>query len=375
MKSLHGIYIGVVCRALLAAALCFVAGCKKEKSGEIELSDDAISFEEYSFSDSVTKGASTDTFSDGDNFGVYTYSVTSGGSVGSSTPPDIMENVEVTLNDLSWEYSPIAYWPPIGNDTHFIAYSPYEDADAGISVDLASSTGGYPTITYKMPGECTDQPDLLVASKVYLSSELGGGLKVNLTFDHKLSPIYFQVKGEAGMTLQSVILRDIYDAGDLTYDGSAWSWESYSSRSDFVFGAGITPTEPTSATDAVVVTTDDGYIMAVPQKIPSGAKVLIGYSLTSDLDTILERDITIPTSVVDEWEAGNKYLYTISLGSQISIEISDWNWVNSDDTQDNIVDIFKINDYEGSYAAEDSIKDSDGIEVEEYTDYDVKDTI
>lgn len=357
MKSFRETYITLSLGVAVALTL-LVAGCSKDKNA-IDIMEGAITFEGSSLSDDFTRGSLVSEFVAGDSFGAYVYATLSGADVDLYNTDDIMTDKEVTLSsDGVWSYDGSAYWPSSSYDTHFFAYTPYSSS--------ASQTTTYPQISYTMYPNCSYHTDLIVAAKLYTEAE--AGVDVALEFEHALSPIAFQVKGSCGRTLTGVTIDDYYTMGYLSYDGSTFSWTVLTMKNSSVCAAGITATTPDEDPDVTTfATADDGYIMALPQTLPTGATVTISYVNTDDEaedKTTYTKTIDMPSGTT--WAMGTKYLYTITLSDPITIEIGDWNTVDPENTQDEVSDGFEIVDY-AEYSIESNIGYSeDGLEIEDY---------
>ncbi len=353
-ENIRGFY-----RASVLSTFILVVGCSDIDGGST-LSDNVIVFEDCDFKESVTRGSMTTSFSSGDSFAVFAYTVDSGEAFGHSSTEKLMaDNTRVTLSDEGvWGYSPSVFWPEWEWDTHFISYSPHvEDSDAVTSAVVNSATSAV-TISYSTPTNCSEQSDLIIATTTCSTYDILG---VGLSFEHALSAISFQVQGNEYRTLIGVTVKNIYGTADLTYDGSTtqWSWGSHDNIQDF--SAGINSTNPNTDPEvATTVTTNEGYILAIPQTLPSTAVVEISYCEYGSTEAIA-KTLALPDNSV--WVKGGQYIYSITLMDNITIELSDWStdWSQSIEVSDETYNSYEVDDYDYNSESSDSITDVDDV--------------
>ncbi len=357
----------IICRVVCAATLLSVVGCSKGDDGATLAGGEAITFEEYDFKDEVSSGSTRASlvtgFVSGDRFEVYAYSVAAGGTPEADAVADIMDGDIVTLSESGkWEYSPTKYWADRGNDVQFFAFMP--DSVGSINDECYP-----PVLTYTMDEDATKHKDLLAAKSVYAEAIYSG---VSFAFDHVLAAIGFSVKGSTSRKLTGVELKGVFASGTISYSSNGWSSSTGADVDNCT--AGITATIPTSKDVAVNVTTDNGYIMAIPQTIPTTATVAITYESTSGGSSIT-REISIYSSSLLSWEKGKKYIYCITLSDPLSIELANWEDIESDDTQFDVGQDaesgFSVTDYLDG-AATDKVEDDDGFDLDIYPDDDAE---
>ncbi len=307
-------YLSRVCRVAVSVSLLFLAGCSELDYME---DDGVITFDNSSLKDEVSRGAILSAFSSDDSFGSFAYSVKTGEDF-TTEKPDLMDNTKVTLSEEGkWEYSPMAMWSDYGYDSHFVGYAPYNDPQKNGITATVPTDGGYPIIRYDMPIACADQPDLMVATLSRVCFERDA---VNFKFSHQLASILFQVKGNVEMTIQKLELKGVVDGGDLTYDGSKWSWTN-PTISDDGYVAGIDVGVEINEETAIVITQDDGCLMVIPQEITESVTLDITYTNEKNpngAEELMYSSISLPEGGI--WSGGNKYLYTITLENVITIE-------------------------------------------------------
>lgn len=281
--------------------------------------------------EAMTRGTMANDEADMGSVGLFC-EYTGDGYWSSTAEFEFMKNIEYTYNSGNWSSPDAVPWgySSITDKYSFNAYSPFGSDANGIT---ASISNGEICINYIMPTTCANQPDLMIATpRKDIFPQIGGS--VSLEFEHALAAIGFKVKGVTTLKLLSVTLKGISNEATLTHDGTSCVWSDPESTDDFL--AGITAATPTSTTEANLVTTSSGYIMAIPQTAPSTAEVKITYCSTADENTTLSETLSLPSSTV--WEASQIYHYTITLeeeSAKITIELED-DWTDNSGIIDTI---------------------------------------
>jgi len=261
-------------------ALLLLPACSKAGRG-MEAGEEEIVFRtEDNWGDGMmafepsTKGAQKMSFGTGDKMVVYAYHVPSGGSL-SSSGTKYFEGQEVTYGGSAWTYSPAHYYPVSGS-LYFRAFYPAASGSNGIS--LSSAASGL-TISYAVPSNIANHPDLMVASADGKSSG-----NVDLTFTHILSAVKFTTE-TSGLTITGVTFSGIYSSG--SYDYSTWSNLS-SAEKTFTYTAGQ-------------------CLMLIPQTFEAGSTAKITVSYTKD-STPGSCEISLADTA---WTAGGSYSYKL----------------------------------------------------------------
>lgn len=101
------------------------------------------------------------------DMGVFAYytgdgSANNWAAKGATAAPDYMDNIQITNSNGVWTYDTPVYWPHAADaNVSFFAYSPYATSANGITMNVST---GIPTITYTVPTNCSDQPDLMASA-------------------------------------------------------------------------------------------------------------------------------------------------------------------------------------------------------------------
>lgn len=252
---------------------------------------------------SVTRGTPIGSAADIPNMGVFAYYTGNGVSnnwaaQGATTTPNFMNHVLVTNNAGTWSYANPVYWPGAADaNVSFFAYSPYANAANGITVN---ATSGIPSISYTVPTSCSDQPDLMISALRTDLNKSQGSSPVNFQMRHALTSIGFKAVGQGKIT--KIEVQGAKTSGTLTTlaDGT-FSWDiSAASAGNFeatVNGADLGSTSQ-------LVNTGDGYLMMIPQTLPSGAKLIV------NIDDGREVEFDLSGRV---WTAGQRINYSLSV--------------------------------------------------------------
>lgn len=233
-----------------------------------------------------------------DCFGISAYSYT--GSWDESKTPNYFYNATATRSGNDYTLSSTYYWPGATYKMKFFAYAPKDNRQYILS---GSAQAGFPTISVTIPGDVSDQKDLLVAK----TEELDGNANtaVPLTFNHALTAIRFVCGDDMqGGTVKSVSLKNVYSEG--TYNMGTQSWSNAGIPATF----SQTLNRATTGTSGEALTTDAQTFMMVPQTLPDGAELEIIFTDNSNTDHTLTADIKGTA-----WPIGKTVTYKISTSS------------------------------------------------------------
>lgn len=293
--------------------ICILTGCRDH-----EIYDDnsisRISFAAINKVNDFTRGTPVTSSNDIANICVYGYYTGNGtdytwDEVGSTAEPSLFDGLVVTNNGVgtgtsSWSYSKLTYWPAYDDaNVTFFSYSPTATDENGISV---LSTTGVPVLHYSTPTTTANQPDLMVAAPKY-NLNISSGTTVTFVMQHALSCIGFEGMGE-DKVVTSISLSGISLEGDLSMDGSTVSWSNLSAPDTTSIQVGL-DNDTLSMTMSTELTASNGYLMLIPQKLGSDAKVTLKIEGEDDLvfnlpDTVLTAgDRHIYQLIVDRPEA------------------------------------------------------------------------
>ena len=239
----------------------------------------------------------TETFYD--SFGALAYVYSEAWS--DALTPDYMYDVEIT--EASGWTATDYNWPGRGKKIRFFAYAPYGAEGAVLS---AQQTPGAPTITYTTPSAVADQKDLVVAAPAEMDGASAPDKTAALTFGHALTAVRFTVGDDmmAGR-ITKVTLKNVY--GKAVYDMGTAQWSGFTSSSSFT----QTLSKDVDGTPDVEITPEEATFMMIPQTLPSGATIEVGYT-----DKLTSTARTLTASIAGTtWPVGRTVTYRISTTS------------------------------------------------------------
>ena len=291
----------------LLSGLAFLSSCAADSlDGPGHGPNDSVSF-----STSVpTRGTPIDDASDLSSLGVFC-SYTGGSDWTAADAPGKMFNQRLNQSGGTWGYpaGEEVYWGAsnLSDRYTFFAYAPYAEAGNGIAVTGGPTTPGVPKLTYTVPTNCVDQPDLMVA--VPRKDLRPTGSPVALVLKHALTCVGFQIAGN-GEQIKGLAVKGVSVTGTLSVDGGTIGWTNLGPATATDFSASLNPaslsggvhtTTPTMTTNLLA---GNGYLMMIPQALTASAKLVI----TKADDT--EVEIALGTH---PWAAGEKVIYNVTL--------------------------------------------------------------
>ena len=170
----------------------------------------------------------------------------------------------------------------------------------------AQQTAGAPTITYTTPSAVADQKDLLVAAPAEMDGASAPDKPAALTFGHALTAVRFTVGDDmmAGR-ITKVTLKNVY--GKAVYDMGTAQWSGFTSSSSFT----QTLSKDVDGTPDEEITPEEATFMMIPQTLPSGATIEVGYT-----DKLTSTARTLTASIAGTtWPVGRTVTYRISTTS------------------------------------------------------------
>jgi hypothetical protein len=233
---------------------------------------------------------------------------------------DRMYNKELTYSSTTekWNYNTgeEEYWDPesLADRYSFFAYAPYGTGTGtsgnGITVSGSEGTAGTPTLTYTVPTDVTNQPDLMVA--VPQKNLRPSGAPVELAMEHALTSVAFQLAGQADK-VTGLAVKGVKTTGTLTIDGENIVWTGLDGDATTDFSASLNYDTTGAGAGIYYTATEDmstnliksnGYLMMIPQELESGAKVVVTYSDGTKKELAFAEET---------WLAGKKVTYNITL--------------------------------------------------------------
>ena len=305
---------------LLVTITIAIVGCSKDVQTKLENETiyDPSKIVTFTTSTDFTRGTPINDVSGMTDMGVYcAYTGTTNWAA--TDIPAKMVNRQLTHNIVSeiWEYTGTPErWDPVTADDRytFFAYAPFatdvynaSTNPTGNGIVVNAPAAGIPTLTYTVPTDVTKQPDLMVAAPKY-DLRYTGEL-VPLQMEHALTCIGFKIEGR-GEKVTGISIEGVSMTGTLAMDGSTITWTNLGSPTTTNFSSLLDPAKLTSgwyeATGTVTdVTNADGYLMMIPQVLPTGAKVKITFSSGSPIEIALNSQ--------PDWIAGKIIVYSINL--------------------------------------------------------------
>lgn len=265
----------------------------------------------------------------------------------------LMGGIEVSKAGGKWSYGDAIFWPE--GDVDFYSVSPSENI--GGTVDITNDAQKITNFTVNADQD--KQIDLLYAVNKGENKESHETDPVKVNFRHALSQIVFKAKNtnnNLSVDIKGVRVAKVVTGGDFTFptgstsnqltetpgdskteDDNSWGKWTLGSEKGF-YAAGITETTNiTSTSDVKELTSADGALMLMPQKITGwniagdngesgatgrGSYFLVSckiYNVSGDDKVLLwptkdeYREVAIPVADIT-WQQGKKYIYTFIFG-------------------------------------------------------------
>lgn len=199
--------------------------------------------------------------------------------------PNYMYDIPVTAA-ASWSPTGEYYWPGDKTPLRFNAYSPY--AAKGITAMPDRSAQGNPTISFTVPADPSEQPDLLRANPINATQS-----PCTLTFTHALASVTFSA-GDAlpPCTISSITLSGIPSSGTLSLETGQWT--DITTPATFTLTPDVTLTAAdgtTTVAPGTPISAAASTLMLIPQTLPGGATLTV--TLTPDGGTSTTRTIAL----------------------------------------------------------------------------------
>ncbi len=232
-------------------------------------------------------------------FGYYTGdgSENSWENVGSETTPNIFSNTSLVNVGGAWQSVEPAYWPdPSDANVSFIAYSPSASTENGVEVAVDK---GAPILKYTVPLTCSDQPDLMVSVLAKDKNRLT--TSVPLSFKHALTAVGFAAKGVCE-SIEWITVRGVETSGELQTGEANIVWRNLSGDKSVTYSAKLEDVDLSDSLQTVVA--NDGYLMMIPQTLPSEATLTVKRAGKAAIDLSIGGDV---------WSAGEQFVYNLEI--------------------------------------------------------------
>lgn len=224
-------------------------------------------------------------------------------------------NLNVTMQDGHWKAPEKLEWPGSGN-IRFFAYYPYSANSNGCIAHSGTDVTGSPVLTYTVPDDVKNQPDLLWAVTNHSGKSDAGGT-VNLEFQHALTAVTIKTGTDMlSGTITGVKISGVYGKGSCRIGGTTWTTQD--ETRDFKItdlSVALLPTKKDDKNGLMIntgsgqnITSSELTFMMVPQTLPEGAKLTINFT---DKLTNTARTLTADIGNTS-WPSGKKVAYSIN---------------------------------------------------------------
>lgn len=304
-KELRGASLHVFCRMVLCAAASLLAGCAGEGDGTLPENDGRVALKVNSGIDVQTR-AHDDVWDVDDAIGIYMLNSTTVEAANQKyTTKSTATNGSFTAAD-----GQTIYFPVDGSERDFIAYYPYRTPLDGnlFAVDVNDQT-------------VQKDIDLMGAGKV--TGKTKNAPVIAFEFQHKLVKLYLTIKPD-GTSLSADDLKGLEI--DITNQKTKATY-------DVVAGGSVTVnTEDNEPATVALLTAADGT---------SSEGIVLPNATTETMQFVF----TLKNGAVFTWKinnagksqlfsAGNKYVYTITIGKteiKVTSTVNDWTPGNGQD--------------------------------------------
>jgi len=256
-----------------------------------------------------------------------------------------------------WSTQTVYYWPDAGYNLAFAAYSPAVLGDASQATTITRTAAGIQIADFVSEPVSDEQYDLMYSHTAYDRNKSNNAASaVSLQFEHALSSIVFSSqKSDANVGYKITDLKvtgTFYTQGDFNQGiTETTSTEGvYTENENPAWNLDVTSSvnyEPTFTAFDVpdaspeIFTQGTSAILAIPQGVPTDAKVHVTYEKTTNGTTtehmaeIFLKDFKKATAEgtavadgIDTWERGKRYVYRIAFGENQRIyfepSVTDW---------------------------------------------------
>ncbi len=206
------------------------------------------------------------------NFGVFACK-------NSSARPDYFYNEQVMP---SGQMLKPKFWGSTASTLKFYAIYPYMDGTNTRQKLVQPTTGSLPYVAFEASTDIAKQTDLMTAETTRIKYMATGGSPhvVPLKFYHALTAIRFGIGSNLSLnkTIKSIEFQGINNAGQ--YDLATKKWSKQRGAQNFKID---NINKSTSGTQNTVIVKDGNTFLMVPQKLPSGAKIVITFADNSHI--------------------------------------------------------------------------------------------
>ena len=239
-------------------------------------------------------------------------------------------------NIFGWRYDNLQFWFK-GAMYHFLAVYPRSDRMYQYNVDDGSLSLNNYSAGYSARTE-----DLMyaVASRDLTNIDENSYTKVPLPFQHAKTRVEFYIKNASGQTIENIVnvsLTGLYYMADLNISaGGTMTWtidETLKVNDANIYGGVCTMPDggiPSNIDLEPHSLFDVGALTVLPQRV-SKSGIMLNFDILFEGKSIVSEfhlDLgTIAGASTPEWEAGKRYVYTLTLTESTiasDINIADW---------------------------------------------------
>ena len=255
---------------------------------------------------------------------------------------------DVALNAGNWSTTTVHYWPELGNNLAFAAYSP---AAASADGAFAQTQTGLTITGFSTQDDVANQYDLMYTPRVVDKDKDDAATPVPLVFKHALTSVVFKATktdADATYTIKSLSVNGLVSTtGDFdqniptpeALDGTATWTPAAATAKDYSILTAKTIDVAQAGTALTGNGSADGAstaLLLIPQGVDANTTVTITYTKKTGSNTL---DATATIKLVDfvdgssnhvtTWAMGNRYIYNIIFGANKPIyfapSVADWN--------------------------------------------------
>ena len=302
--------------------------------------------------DNVTRGNIQSSL-EGD-FGVSAFLITNGGDNISTITPTYMYNEKAVKGANGWALATPCFWPAADKKLKFFAYTPFNDADYGITLS-EKTVSGTPYIDFIVKRDIQDQIDLMTAQST--ATAYDPKVKAQLPFKHALTCVKFAVGSglPANHTITKITLKNIVEKGRY-FIGEYWDVPTYPTTDIWQYDIEDLNVPTNTANNTLIVHPDgEAYstLLMIPQAFNSDDQ---------KIEVTLRNNATNATTTIfaslknSEWLPGTTVTYQLC-SSDTNVEYI-FNVTPVTAAHDGGIVDFKVVSYRQNVSGNDKLKQS-----------------
>lgn len=233
---------------------------------------------------------------------------------------DLLENERVYKNSNLWTYDNIRYW--VDNRTfHFFALH-YLGGSVDVTTHKSLDETGYYGFKVDFTSNTAADVDLMTAYKTEITTTNTENYPtVHFSFDHLLACIDIKVNSEmsgvsvTGVELDGVNVKGIYSTSPHSSYTSKWTNITTGKAVKSNLSVVLPYDSKKTTQESEIVS--NGSFLIIPQELNGSQKLTLNTS--REYESKVSRksyEVVIPNTTVTKWEAGKKYVYTLTIKSE-----------------------------------------------------------